>query len=247
MLIKEITEGTRCWKGYTKKGTKKMFGKTVPNCVKNEDVTKGNFGGVIYPRLPHEEVLGAISSWEYGDTPIQLSNGYVINAREEGYNDDDNAWVLLDPQGKIVDAGEGSIEDVMQDFTPIAIDEGKSPHTKGKEIEEGDLVLDKLSLVQYLRDQIYKYAMEEKDIEKLSKVLKIIAGKTIKTRGGKRFTISDQDIEEVLQQLRTEDAPPGREKQVKALKKKFDDPGAPYAIAWAQHNKHGKPKRKNRG
>jgi nicotinic acid mononucleotide adenylyltransferase len=32
-------------------------------------------------------------------------------------------------------------------------------------------------------------------------------------------------------------APPGREKQVKALKKKFNDPGAPYAIAWAQHNK----------
>ena len=41
-------------------------------------------------------------------------------------------------------------------------------------------------------------------------------------------------------------APPGREKQVKALKKKFDDKGAPYAIAWAQHNKHGKPK-KNEG
>ena len=35
----------------------------------------------------------------------------------------------------------------------------------------------------------------------------------------------------------SEKAPPGREKQVKALKKKFDDPGAPYAIAWAQHNK----------
>ena len=42
----------------------------------------------------------------------------------------------------------------------------------------------------------------------------------------------------------TEIAPPGREKQVKALKKKFDDKGAPYAIAWAQHNKHGKPKKK---
>ena len=41
-----------------------------------------------------------------------------------------------------------------------------------------------------------------------------------------------------------EEAPPGREKQVKALKKEFpDDEGAPYAIAWAQHNKHGKPKR----
>ena len=42
----------------------------------------------------------------------------------------------------------------------------------------------------------------------------------------------------------SEIAPPGREKQVKTLKKKFDDPGAPYAIAWAQHNKHGKPKKK---
>lgn len=116
-------KGTRCWKGYTKKGMKTMFGKRVPNCVKNEDVTKGNFGGLIYPRLPHEEVLDAIDSWEYGDTPIELSNGYVINAREEGYNDDDNAWVLLDPQGKMVDHGEGSIEGVMQEFTPILITE----------------------------------------------------------------------------------------------------------------------------
>jgi len=34
----QTNEGTRCWKGYKKKGTKKMFGKTVPNCVKNEEV-----------------------------------------------------------------------------------------------------------------------------------------------------------------------------------------------------------------
>ena len=26
----------KCWKGYEKKGTKKMFGKTYPNCVKKE-------------------------------------------------------------------------------------------------------------------------------------------------------------------------------------------------------------------
>lgn len=30
----EITE--KCWKGYTKKGMKTMFGKKYPNCVKNE-------------------------------------------------------------------------------------------------------------------------------------------------------------------------------------------------------------------
>ena len=42
-----------------------------------------------------------------------------------------------------------------------------------------------------------------------------------------------------------EKAPPGREKQVKKLKKKFDDPGIAYAIAWSQHNKSGKPKKKS--
>jgi hypothetical protein len=35
MLIEDIlTE--KCWKGYKKKGMKTMFGKRVPNCVKNE-------------------------------------------------------------------------------------------------------------------------------------------------------------------------------------------------------------------
>jgi hypothetical protein len=31
-----IEEGTKCWKGYERKGFKTMFGKRVPNCVKRE-------------------------------------------------------------------------------------------------------------------------------------------------------------------------------------------------------------------
>ena len=38
MRFAEILEAQRCWKGYEKKGTKMMFGKRVPNCVKKEDV-----------------------------------------------------------------------------------------------------------------------------------------------------------------------------------------------------------------
>ena len=33
----EVLEGTRCWKGYVRKGFKTMFGKRVPNCVKREN------------------------------------------------------------------------------------------------------------------------------------------------------------------------------------------------------------------
>jgi len=43
-----------------------------------------------------------------------------------------------------------------------------------------------------------------------------------------------------------EEAPPGREKQVKALKKEFGKSGA-YALAWAQQNKHGKPSKESIG
>ena len=35
----ELGEGQKCWKGYEKKGTKKMFGKTYNNCVKKEDLS----------------------------------------------------------------------------------------------------------------------------------------------------------------------------------------------------------------
>ena len=34
----QIDEGQKCWTGYEKKGTKKMFGKTYNNCVKKEEL-----------------------------------------------------------------------------------------------------------------------------------------------------------------------------------------------------------------
>ena len=59
----------------------------------------------------------------------------------------------------------------------------------------------------------------------------------------KRVNEVEKEIAKEQRKDTDEEAPPGREKQVKALKKKFRDKGAPYAIAWAQHNKHGKPKK----
>ncbi len=50
-------EGTRCWKGYTKKGMKTMFGKRVPNCVKNEDVDFCvNCGELVFAESLNEDL-----------------------------------------------------------------------------------------------------------------------------------------------------------------------------------------------
>jgi len=41
----EMNEAKKCWPGYEKKGTKKMFGKTYNNCVKKEEVESKIGGG----------------------------------------------------------------------------------------------------------------------------------------------------------------------------------------------------------
>jgi hypothetical protein len=44
-----VTE--KCWKGYTKKGMKTMFGKRVPNCVKKESadaVSLDEHGNLVF-------------------------------------------------------------------------------------------------------------------------------------------------------------------------------------------------------
>lgn len=51
MRIEEITEGTRCWKGYEKKGMKTMFGKRVPNCIKKEDIEMDDEGAIAIVRF----------------------------------------------------------------------------------------------------------------------------------------------------------------------------------------------------
>ena len=52
-----VDEGTRCWKGYTKKGMKTMFGKRVNNCVKNEEVDVCvNCGELVFAESLNEDL-----------------------------------------------------------------------------------------------------------------------------------------------------------------------------------------------
>ena len=70
---------------------------------------------------------------------------------------------------------------------------------KDKEpVEEGDLVVDKTSLRSFLTKMIQDAIEKEEDIDKLSRVLKMLVGKEIKTRGDRAYTITDEDINEIL-------------------------------------------------
>jgi hypothetical protein len=92
---------------------------------------------------------------------------------------------------------EDSIQDKLKKRRAMAA-KGDSRAFKGGALDEGDLVVDKGSLISYLRDMIQKYVMEENDVEKLSQLLKFMVGKEIKSHGDKRYRITSEDIIEAL-------------------------------------------------
>lgn len=90
-------------------------------------------------------------------------------------------------------AGEKEMKYLMKQLKRIGYDVQDAQGYKDAHVDEGDLVLDKASLVPYLKDMISDYLEREQDIDKLSKILKMMVGKEIKSRG-KRYTITGEDM-----------------------------------------------------
>ena len=72
----EVNEaGQKCWKGYEKKGTKKMFGKTYNNCVKKEDIeltdAYGDTFAVIQDVIKPEPLQSSTSNIDYETYDIE--------------------------------------------------------------------------------------------------------------------------------------------------------------------------------
>jgi hypothetical protein len=89
-------------------------------------------------------------------------------------------------------------------------------------------------IIQKHLDEILERKCRAEDVDTKPGMMRILK---------KRVNEVEKEIAKENRKNTDEVAPPGREKQVKKLKGKFKDKGAPYAIAWAQHNKHGKPKK----
>ena len=117
-----------CWKGYHKEGNKKMFGKTYPNCVKNEDIQEEkcpHCGGPMFSEMIMNEKKDAcyykVKS-RYKVWPSAYASGALVKCRKKGASNwgtggksnesiedlDENLhkwfkekWVRFGPDGKI--------------------------------------------------------------------------------------------------------------------------------------------------
>ena len=122
------TEGTRCWKGYKKKGMKTMFGKRVPNCVKNEGLESDMFGVPNYYGLNDRELEAvdvAIELLQRGDSPnrvmIKLGRSFGIDSLALMTDVLQSAFRYLDD----LDAMDWDVDDdgdIDQDDVEIATD-----------------------------------------------------------------------------------------------------------------------------
>ena len=70
-----MRQDKKCWKGYEKKGTKKMFGKTYNNCVKKEDIeltdVYGDTFAVIKDVIKPEPLQPSTSNIDYETYDIE--------------------------------------------------------------------------------------------------------------------------------------------------------------------------------
>lgn len=83
----EITE--RCWKGYTQKGMKTMFGKRYPNCVKIKKKKKVNesdedFGEVVVSKKIFDRVFDDLNAENDGKGYVR----WLLPDIPEGLDDD---------------------------------------------------------------------------------------------------------------------------------------------------------------
>jgi hypothetical protein len=80
-LVDKIMDEMKCWPGYKKKGTQKLFGKKYNRCVKAEDVTiedaEGNTFAEVVDLIKPEPIKGFKSQIEEA-TRLQSETGNVI-------------------------------------------------------------------------------------------------------------------------------------------------------------------------
>jgi hypothetical protein len=126
-----------CWKGYHKEGNKELFGKTVPNCVKNEAVAEGHescpeCGGAMYPDTMINEKQDAcyykVKS-RYKVWPSAYASGALVQCRKKGAKNWGNK------------SKNESVETTMDELSRILeLSTGLSLEARAELVEEFDLI-----------------------------------------------------------------------------------------------------------
>ena len=168
-----------CWKGYHKEGNKKMFGKTYPNCVKNEGVAEADIIGFrrSADAISKQKVWqsSAASDSKQDDKTFSYQ-GYTINFTPDKLNIYLGGDLVLSRKGNFANptkmqlvAARGNIGKIIDDKRRAAlirsviqknkgiqgVAEEKCPHCNGPMVSE-ELINEKKDACYYKVKSRYK-------------------------------------------------------------------------------------------
>ena len=149
---KGVAEGEldeACWKGYHKEGNKKMFGKTYPNCVKNEDVAEGSGSDKKYTikksyTMSRSGVEKAVWNIMYGDEVVDTtSRRSDAKFYADKWNASEKEPSSASQKTSKSDVAEGSDKTIWvkpsSNHTLIVVKSSSPDIEVGEEYDEGDL------------------------------------------------------------------------------------------------------------
>lgn len=155
--------------------------------------------GMSASKMRAAAVASDLESFKQG-VPNQEVADEMFNAVRKGMGIRDEEPVTAeDVSPADEDKFHNELDDLVHKYFGDSPDEEKMKR-KMRKVKEGDVVMDRTSLRSYIRNMIADYLEKEDDIEKLAQVLKMLVGKKVRSRGS-RFIISDEDIQEAVNQV----------------------------------------------
>ena len=200
--LEEIDEGQRCWKGYEKKGTKKMFGKTVNNCVKKEsaDFVQKSIANVKPDDKLAKDIESAMS--EAMDIPDQNAFDNIFKDRKNKPRKPkyyDNHPTKRSPQpydkGPEDKQNKSSMSKIMDKPTHgYNFEDSKKKSSMGKVMEMYDDIL----YLMYIDGELaMPTPVEKKDMNKYERLIKnVLPGSDIQFKGTPRHYYSAEELAE---------------------------------------------------
>jgi len=184
----EEKKAQKCWPGYEKKGTKKMFGKTVNNCVKKEEVESDNEEVVDEAKGEKDACYHKVKS-RYKVWPSAYASGALVKCRKVGAKNWGNSKkeslriVIEDELSQIMLEGDRDVDDLKKAIMKALKDEGGAAgmdalekHTDASEEEikkvinkeddiqvhdDGDII-DISGLEKIIKEELAAYLLEKK-------------------------------------------------------------------------------------
>ena len=180
--IPQLEESKKCWPGYEKKGTKKMFGKTVNNCVKKEEVE------IVDEAEGKKDACYHKVKSRYKVWPSAYASGALVKCRKVGAKnwgnskkeslriiiEDEISQVLLENKDDdnlekaimkaLKDEGGAAGLDALEKHTDATEEEIKSIIKKSEKIQthRDDDIIDMSGLEEIIKQETERYLTEKK-------------------------------------------------------------------------------------